>query len=126
MHSALIRSNTLVAFLARACQFLCGKGENIIIRSHYFNFNLSLFFPDSPENVPRLFDLVRCDDAVKPAFYFAVRDTLVAKDLEQATRIAYGKTRFRVVTLSGELIDQSGVWTVWLLKQENIKWIVPY
>ncbi|KAK2144822.1 hypothetical protein LSH36_727g01027 [Paralvinella palmiformis] len=63
----------------------------------------------TPENVPRLFDLVKVsDEMIRPAFYFALRDTLVAKDLDQATRIAYGKTRYRVVTLGGQLIDQSG------------------
>ena len=41
-----------------------------------------------PENVPRLFDLVKPkDDKFLTAFYFALRDTLVAKDLDQATRI---------------------------------------
>jgi structural maintenance of chromosome 4 len=36
-------------------------------------------------------------------------DTLVAKDLQQAQRIAYGKQkRFRVVTLAGQVIDVSG------------------
>ena len=59
--------------------------------------------------MPRLFDLIKVSDPkVKTAFYFALRDTLVAKDLDQATRIAYGKQRFRVVTLNGQLIDQSG------------------
>lgn len=63
----------------------------------------------TPENVPRLFDLVQVsDETVRPAFYFALRDTLVANDLDQATRIAYGRTRYRVVTLGGQLIDQSG------------------
>lgn len=63
----------------------------------------------TPENVPRLFDLVKVkDNSIIPAFYFALRDTLVAKDLDQATRIAYGKTRYRVVTLQGALIDTSG------------------
>ncbi|KAL4220505.1 Structural maintenance of chromosomes protein 4 [Mactra antiquata] len=63
----------------------------------------------TPENVHRLFDLVDVKDAkIKPAFYFALRDTLVANDLDQATRIAYGAQRFRVVTLQGQLIDQSG------------------
>jgi chromosome segregation ATPase len=42
-----------------------------------------------PENVPRLYDLVKVkDEKVKTAFYFALRDTLVGKDLEQATRIS--------------------------------------
>ena len=42
----------------------------------------------SPEDVPRLFDLVKPkEDKFLTAFYFALRDTLVAKDLDQATRI---------------------------------------
>jgi len=48
------------------------------------------------------------DNRYKNAFYFALRDTLVANDLDQATRIAYGAKRFRVVTLNGQLIDTSG------------------
>ena len=43
-----------------------------------------------------------------PAFYFALQDTLVAKDMEQATRIAFGARRFRVVTLGGGMIEASG------------------
>ena len=74
---------------------------------------VQLCFHFRPENVHRLFDLVKVQDtAILPAFYFALRDTLVANDLEQATRIAYGKTRYRVVTLQGQLIDQSGMFLV--------------
>ncbi|XP_014252791.1 structural maintenance of chromosomes protein 4 [Cimex lectularius] len=63
----------------------------------------------TPENVPRLFDLIKVnDERVKPAFYFGLRDTLVAKDLNQAKRCAYGATRYRVVTLSGEIIEIAG------------------
>nr|CAD7446504.1 unnamed protein product [Timema bartmani] len=63
----------------------------------------------TPENVPRLFDLIQVqNEQLKTAFYFALRDTLVAQDLEQATRIAYGAERHRVVTLGGELIELSG------------------
>ncbi|XP_076645837.1 structural maintenance of chromosomes 4-like protein gluon [Halictus rubicundus] len=63
----------------------------------------------TPENVPRLFDLIRVEDErVLPAFYYGLHDTLVANDLDQATRIAYGHRRFRVVTLKGELIELSG------------------
>uniref|UniRef100_A0A2P2HWI0 Structural maintenance of chromosomes protein n=1 Tax=Hirondellea gigas TaxID=1518452 RepID=A0A2P2HWI0_9CRUS len=63
----------------------------------------------TPENVPRLFDLIRVnDERVKTAFYFAIRDTIVANDLDQASRIAYGRVRHRVVTLRGELIEPSG------------------
>ncbi len=43
------------------------------------------------------------------AFYYSLRNTLVANDLEQATRIAYGGgQRNRVVTLKGEIIEVSG------------------
>lgn len=63
----------------------------------------------TPENVPRLFDLVKPRDAkFASAFYSVLRDTIVAKDLTQANRIAYGAKRWRVVTLEGQLIDVSG------------------
>lgn len=64
---------------------------------------------DTPEGVPRLFDLVKSkDDMFRPAFYSVLQNTLVAKDLEQANRIAYGARRWRVVTLDGQMIDVSG------------------
>lgn len=63
----------------------------------------------TPEDAPRLFDLVKPkEDRFRPAFYHALQDTLVATDLAQANRIAYGAKRWRVVTLNGELIDKSG------------------
>ncbi|EGD94457.1 nuclear condensin complex subunit Smc4 [Trichophyton tonsurans CBS 112818] len=66
----------------------------------------SVFTPDS---VPRLFDLVKpVDDKFKAAFYSVLQNTLVAKDLQQANKIAYGARRWRVVTLDGQLIDVSG------------------
>jgi len=49
------------------------------------------------------------DACFLPVFYFALRDTLVADNLEQATRIAYGRTRYRVVTVAGQLIETSGI-----------------
>lgn len=64
----------------------------------------------SPKNVHRLYDLIRVEDErVKTAFYYALRDTLVAEDLEQASQIAYGEKRYRVVTLKGDLIETSGI-----------------
>jgi structural maintenance of chromosome 4 len=43
------------------------------------------------------------------AFYFVMRDTLVAENLEQAVKIAYqGERPWKVVTLQGELIDANG------------------
>ncbi|KAJ6146235.1 Structural maintenance of chromosomes protein [Penicillium chrysogenum] len=63
----------------------------------------------TPESVPRLFDLVKPKDPkFAPAFYSVMQNTLVAKDLEQANRIAYGARRWRVVTEDGQLIDVSG------------------
>lgn len=52
--------------------------------------------------VKRLFDLVKVpDQALRCAWYYALGNTLVANDLQQASRIAYGSDkRFsRVVTL---------------------------
>lgn len=64
---------------------------------------------ETPENVPRLFDLIKPKDPkFAPAFYKGVFNTLVATDLAQAQRIGYGKKRWRVVTLAGQLIDPSG------------------
>ncbi|XP_073219945.1 structural maintenance of chromosomes protein 4 isoform X2 [Cicer arietinum] len=65
----------------------------------------------TPEGVPRLFDLVKVqDERMKLAFFAALRNTVVAKDLDQATRIAYGgNNEFRrVVTLDGALFEKSG------------------
>ncbi|CAH1399854.1 unnamed protein product [Nezara viridula] len=63
----------------------------------------------TPENVPRLFDLIKVEDPrVKPAFYFCFRECLVANDLTQARRVAYGARRYRVVTLNGEIIEIAG------------------
>lgn len=64
----------------------------------------------TPENVPRLFDLIKPKEPrFAPAFYKGVGNTLVADNLDQANRIAFGsQRRWRVVTLSGQLIDSSG------------------
>ena len=63
----------------------------------------------TPDNSMRLFDLVQPKhEMFVPAFYSVLRDTLVTQDLKQANRVAYGKRRYRVVTLDGKLIDISG------------------
>ncbi|KAJ8610850.1 hypothetical protein CTAYLR_006472 [Chrysophaeum taylorii] len=58
----------------------------------------------------RLFDLVAPEsDEYAPAFYMALRETLVAKNLDAAVQLAYARgERKRVVTLGGQLIDASG------------------
>ncbi|XP_027201121.2 structural maintenance of chromosomes 4-like protein gluon [Dermatophagoides pteronyssinus] len=64
-----------------------------------------------PENVPRLVDLIRInDDRIRPAFYYALGETLVAKDIDQARRITQQK-RYRVVTLKGDMIEMDGAMT---------------
>jgi len=64
----------------------------------------------TPEGAPRLVDLIKPSKPdYRVAFFFALQHTLVAEDLEQATRIGLqGRTRWRVVTLQGQLIDTSG------------------
>jgi structural maintenance of chromosome 4 len=65
---------------------------------------------DRPENLPRLLDLVKLQSpAYKIAFQYALGDTLVSDNLDQATRVGLqGAKRRRVVTLDGKLIDSSG------------------
>lgn len=80
---------------------------NIILLDRLARRDLSSI--ETPEGVPRLFDLVKSkDEMFRPAFYSVLQNTLVAKDLEQANRIAFGARRWRVVTLDGQLIDVSG------------------
>uniref|UniRef100_A0A915DJ13 Structural maintenance of chromosomes protein 4 n=1 Tax=Ditylenchus dipsaci TaxID=166011 RepID=A0A915DJ13_9BILA len=69
--------------------------------------------PQTPENVPRLFDLIRVvDREVLPAFYFALNETLIADDIVAATRISMaGGRRWRTVTLKGEVVEVSGAMT---------------
>lgn len=80
---------------------------NFILLDRLANRDLSPF--ETPEGVPRLFDLVKPKDKkFRAAFYNVLQNTLVARDLDQANRIAYGAKRYRVVTLDGQLIDKSG------------------
>lgn len=65
----------------------------------------------TPEGVPRLFDLITVqEERLKLAFFAALGNTVVAKDLNQATRIAYGQDKDfrRVVTLDGAVFEKSG------------------
>jgi structural maintenance of chromosome 4 len=65
---------------------------------------------ETPEGAPRLFDLINpIKPMIAPAIFLAVSDTLVAPDLETATRWAYDyNKRWRVVTVDGKLIEASG------------------
>lgn len=68
---------------------------------------------ETPAGTHRLFDVLQLPATsadVRPAFYMALKDTLVANDLDMAVKIAYvgDKARYRVVTKDGQLIDVSG------------------
>lgn len=65
---------------------------------------------DTPEGAPRLFEMISPSNfQVTPAVFLGVGNTLVAPDLETATRWAYDyDKRWRVVTLDGKLIESAG------------------
>merc|ERR1711920_1159753 len=83
----------------------------ILEKQKHLNAKLDDKF-QTPENVPRLFDLVRIpEEKTRVAFYAGLGDCLVVNNVEQATRIAYNRenTRFRkVVTIGGTVIQESG------------------
>ena len=63
----------------------------------------------APRGTARLFDLVKMkNEDYKPVFYSALRDTLVCEDIDQATQIAYGTPRYRVVVTNGVVIETTG------------------
>lgn len=66
--------------------------------------------PQSAPNTHRLFDLIDINDSVyRNTFYYVLRDTLVVDNIDDAQKVAFGgQTRYRVVTLKGEIIEQSG------------------
>jgi structural maintenance of chromosome 4 len=112
----------------------CGMLDNIVVQTtagaqrcleflRKYNLGRASFIPldkqkkgahdrvvETPENAPRLFDLISSANyAVTPALYLAVGNTLVAPDLETASRWAYDfSRRWRVVTLDGKLIETAG------------------
>lgn len=65
--------------------------------------------PGDPAEVKRLFDLINpANSKFAPAFYQKIRNCLVAPNLNVAKQVAFGATRFRVVTLDGKVVDTSG------------------
>ncbi|KAG8343051.1 RecF RecN SMC N terminal domain [Trypanosoma vivax] len=69
----------------------------------------SEFRPPTPK-AKRLFDLITpINDRFRVAFYHAVGNTLVVRDLSEAREVAFGGAqRHRVVTLRGELAEPGG------------------
>ena len=88
--------------------------EQIVRRIRPVNMNGRASYP---EGCPRLFDLIQMEDVqLKPAFYYVMRDCLVAENLDQADRVAnFGHDRFKVITLRGEVVDISGEFILRLL-----------
>ncbi len=67
--------------------------------------------PRTPQNAPRIIDLIQCKPEHKVAFYHAVRDTLLAENEEKAKEISWSGNddiKWRVVDLQGNIIERSG------------------
>lgn len=56
-----------------------------------------------------LINHIKCEERYKKLFYFALSDTILCKDIKEATRIAMGNVPKKVVTLDGNMIDKSGL-----------------
>lgn len=99
---------------AQACIDYLRKNKlgyaNFICLDKLRNFNMNpIQTPGNSMSVKRLFDLITPKDKkFLPAFYSKLRDTLVASNLQEAKSVAYGTTRFKVVTLDGKVVDTSG------------------
>ncbi|KAI4290835.1 structural maintenance of chromosome 4 [Pancytospora philotis] len=56
-----------------------------------------------------LYRRIECRPEHAKAFYFALKDTIVAQTMEEAKRLAFGSVRRRVVTIDGKLLEKSGI-----------------
>ncbi|CAI5720098.1 unnamed protein product [Peronospora effusa] len=84
----------------------CGALSNLVVAT-----TSGAQAASSGHQAPRLFKLVKVnDDKYLRAFYYALRDTLVTKDLDEASAIVYQgrQYKYRVVTLDGQLVEMSG------------------
>ena len=62
--------------------------------------------------VGRAVDLVRCEESYRPIAEFLLGDVLVVRDIETAMRLVMdGGREFRIVTLDGDTVEQSGLIT---------------
>lgn len=104
---------------AQACiQFLrtenLGRATFIILEKvHYLQQSIEAGRRNTNWQGRRLFDFLDIPNEQNyTALYYALRDTLVADNLEEARRMAFTPQRNnRVVTLAGELIEATGAMT---------------
>jgi len=91
-----------------------GRGQFLVLEKAR-KFEKYLERINTPENVPRVLDLVECENKIyKTAFAQTFRNTLVCEDMDQAARVGYGEVdnqRWRCVTLKGRLVEMSGSMT---------------
>ncbi|KAI5964050.1 SMC4 [Candida pseudojiufengensis] len=83
---------------------------NFICLNKLRNYDLSpISIPGDPSKIKRLFDLINpINPKFAPAFYSKMFNTLVAPDLNEAKKVAYGARRCKCVTLDGKVIDVAG------------------
>lgn len=99
---------------AQACIEYLRKNKlgyaNFICLNKLRKFNLApIQTPGDPSSIKRLFDLIQPSSSkFAPAFYSKVFNTLVAPNLNEAKKVAYGAKRWKVVTLDGKVVDTSG------------------
>ena len=68
--------------------------------------------PNSDGVVGRAADLVRCEESYRPIAEFLLGDVLVVRDIETAMRLVMdGGREFRIVTVEGDTVEQSGLIT---------------
>ncbi|EMG46292.1 SMC4 Structural maintenance of chromosomes protein 4 [Candida maltosa Xu316] len=99
---------------AQACIEYLRKNKlgyaNFICLNKLRTFNLApIQTPGDPSHIKRLFDLIQpSSPKFAPAFYSKMYNTLVAPNLNEAKKVAYGAKRWKVVTLDGKVVDTSG------------------
>lgn len=99
---------------AQACIDYLRKNKlgyaNFICLNKLRNYDLSpILIPGDPSKIKRLFDLIDpINPKFAPAFFSKMFNTLVAPDLNEAKKVAYGARRWKCVTLDGKVIDIAG------------------